>query len=149
MVKVKEYYLLKGTVQRECIKFTKNLNVLRYDQENDQNKLDNEKRKKIDIEDKKKKLQFMLKETEKRMEQLEQYIIKTEVTLTEQKNMEHNLEADITQNKIAIEEMQVELDKITNKLNDITADKFTVSRECQKLNTITILKDLFPEVVIF
>ncbi|KAL2743670.1 structural maintenance of chromosomes protein 1A-like [Vespula maculifrons] len=143
---VKEYYLLKGTVQRECVKFTKNLNVLRHDQENDQNKLDNEKRKKIEVEDKKKKLQFMLKETEKRLERLEQYVIKTEVTLTDQKNMEHNLETDITQNKIAIEEMKVELDKITNKLNDITIDKFTVSREYQKLNTITILKDLFPEV---
>lgn len=127
----------------------KNLNILKYDQEKDQNKLDNEKRKKVEIEDKKKKLQFMSKETGKRIERLEQYIMQTEVTLTEQKRMDHDLEAEITQNKIAIDEMQVELDKITNKLNDITADKYTISRECQKLNTITILKDLFPEVVIF
>ncbi|XP_035731098.1 structural maintenance of chromosomes protein 1A-like isoform X1 [Vespa mandarinia] len=143
---VKEYYLLKGTAQRECVKFTKNLNLLKYEQENDQNKLDNEKRKKFEIEDKKKKLQFMLKEMEKRMERLEQYVMKTEVTLIEEKKMGHDLETEITQNKIAMEEMQMELDKITNKLNEITADKFAVSRECQKLNTITILKNLFPEV---
>ncbi|XP_043503390.1 structural maintenance of chromosomes protein 1A-like [Polistes fuscatus] len=88
----------------------------------------------------------MLKETEKRVELLEQYIITTEVILAEQKTLKHNLKDEIIQNNIIMEETQIELNRITNKLNAIQINKFAVSKECEKLKTIRVLKDLFPEV---
>ncbi|KAK2579448.1 hypothetical protein KPH14_002655 [Odynerus spinipes] len=144
---VKEYCLLKGRVQRECAEYTKHLNCLKREQENDQYKLDNEKRKKQEMDDKKnRELQFRINQMENKIKSLEQYIMTTEITLTEQQKFKHILESGITQNRIIIEETQEELDRITKELNAFKVDKFAISRENKKLEINNILKSLFPEV---
>ncbi|KAI4497511.1 hypothetical protein M0802_007522 [Mischocyttarus mexicanus] len=143
---VKNYYYLKGKVERKCVEHTKNLKLLKYDQENDQNKLDDKKQKKVELEDKKKRLEVLLNETEKRMERLENYIMTTEISLDEKITLKNNLDAELIENNVMMEEMQMKLDNITNKLNAIKVDKFASSKNEQKFKTIRILKDLFPGV---
>lgn len=123
------------------------LDSINREQKSDQDRLDNEGRKKTDIENKHKQKGHMRDEALKRVEKLEEHIKTSEAALEDQKKMRADLQSDVGTSKDKIQNLQRELESISEQLGDAKVDKHEVSRTKKKTEIVENFKRLFPGVV--
>ncbi|KAJ8675161.1 hypothetical protein QAD02_010947 [Eretmocerus hayati] len=143
---VKEYNRLKEEAGKQSARYTQMLDSINREQKSDQDRLDNEGRKKNDIETKMKQKEHMLEEATKRIEKLEEHIRTSEAALDDQKKLRQDLQSDVGSSKDRITELQTELENISEQLGDAKVDKHEVSRTKKKTEIVENFKKLFPGV---
>lgn len=144
---VKEYNRLKEEAGKQSARYTQMLDSINREQKSDQDRLDNEGRKKTEIENKIKQKEHMLEEATKRIEKLEDHIRTSEAALEDQKKLRGDLQSDVGSSKDRISELQRDLENISEQLGDAKVDKHEVSRTKKKTEIVENFKRLFPGVV--
>ena len=145
--KVEEYFHLKQTAGAQC---SENIQVcisLKREQSVNQNKLDNENRKKYELEATLQQKSILKGETERRIKSLQQCMDENQDMLTNKINTKYNLENMIVKEKKDVESIQQELQRLSEQLDSVKLDKFTISRLIKGEETIKILQNLFTGVV--
>ncbi|XP_011314673.1 structural maintenance of chromosomes protein 1A [Fopius arisanus] len=143
---VKEYNRLKEEAGRQSARYLQMLDSINREQKSDQDRLDNESRKKTDIENKLKQKGHMRDEALKRVEKLEEHIRTSEAALEDQKKLRQELQSDVGSSKDRIQNLQRELERISEQLGDAKVDKHEVSRTKKKTEIVENFKRLFPGV---
>ncbi|NP_001152812.1 structural maintenance of chromosomes 1A isoform X1 [Nasonia vitripennis] len=143
---VREYNRLKEEAGKQSARYTQMLDSINREQKSDQDRLDNEGRKKTDIENKIKQKEHMLEDATKRIEKLEEHIRTSEAALEDQKKLRQDLQSDVGTSKDRIQELQRELENISEQLGDAKVDKHEVSRTKKKTEIVENFKRLFPGV---
>ncbi|KAF3420483.1 hypothetical protein E2986_06121 [Frieseomelitta varia] len=143
---VEEYFHLKQTAGAQC---SENIQVsisLKREQSVNQNKLDNENRKKYELEATLQQKSILKGETERRIKRLQQCMDENQDMLTNKINTKYNLENMIVKEKKDVESIQQELQCLSEQLDSAKLDKFTTSRLIKGEETIKILQNLFTGV---
>lgn len=143
---VGEYNRLKEEAGKQSARYLQMLDSINREQKSDQDRLDNESRKKIDIENKLKQKGHMKEEAMKRVEKLEEHIKTSESALEDQKKLRGDLQTDVGSSKDKIQRLQRDLESISEQLGDAKVDKHEVSRTKRKTEIVENFKRLFPGV---
>lgn len=143
---VREYNRLKEEAGKQSARYLQLLDSINREQKSDQDKLDNEGRKKTEIENKHKQKGHMRDEALKRVEKLEEHIKTSEAALEDQKKLRADLQSDVGTSKDKIQNLQRELESISEQLGDAKVDKHEVSRTKKKTEIVENFKRLFPGV---
>ncbi|XP_017876660.1 structural maintenance of chromosomes protein 1A [Ceratina calcarata] len=143
---VREYNRLKEEAGKQSARYLQLLDSVNREQKSDQDRLDNEGRKKTEIENKHKQKGHMRDEALKRVEKLEEHIKTSEAALEDQKKLRADLQADVGTSKDKIQNLQRELESISEQLGDAKVDKHEVSRTKKKTEIVENFKRLFPGV---
>ncbi|KYN33787.1 Structural maintenance of chromosomes protein 1A [Trachymyrmex septentrionalis] len=143
---VQEYNRLKEEAGKQSARYLQLLDSINREQKSDQDKLDNEGRKKTEIENKHKQKGHMRDEALKRVEKLEEHIKTSEAALEDQKKLRADLQSDVGTSKDKIQNLQRELENISEQLGDAKVDKHEVSRNKKKTEIVENFKRLFPGV---
>ncbi|XP_033230751.1 structural maintenance of chromosomes protein 1A-like [Belonocnema kinseyi] len=143
---VNEYNRLKEEAGKQSARYLQMLDSINREQKSDQDRLDNEGRKKTEIENKIKQKSLLRDEAMKRVEKLEEHIKASEAALEEQKKMRGDLQCDVGSSKDKIQNLQRELENISEQLGDAKVDKHEVSRTKKKTEIVENFKKLFPGV---
>ncbi|CAK9796362.1 Structural maintenance of chromosomes protein 1A [Anthophora quadrimaculata] len=145
-IQVKEYLRLKQIVEVQSFENTQACNALKCQQSINQNKLDNENRKKFELEIKLQKMNILKDETEKRCRCIQQRISEIEGTLTDKISTKNNLESLVTKQREDREAVQQELQNVSEQLENVKVNKFTNLRFNKEKETVNILQDFFSGV---
>lgn len=143
---VREYNRLKEEAGKQSARYLQMLDSINREQKSDQDRLDNESRKKTDIENKLKQKGHMKDEALKRIEKLDEHIRTSEIALDDQKKLRTDLQSDVGTSKDKIQNLQRELERISEQLGDAKVDKHEVSRTKKKTEIVANFKGLFPGV---
>ncbi|XP_076297753.1 structural maintenance of chromosomes 1 [Lasioglossum baleicum] len=143
---VKEYNRLKEEAGKQSARYLQLLDSINREQKSDQDRLDNEGRKKTEIENKHKQKGHMQDEATKRVEKLGEHIKTSEAALEDQKKLRSDLQSDVGISKDKIQNLQRELESISEQLGDAKVDKHEVSRTKKKTEIVENFKRLFPGV---
>lgn len=143
---VHEYNRLKEEAGKQSARYLQTLDSINREQKSDQDRLDNESRKKAEVESKIKQKGHMIEEARKRMEKLEEHIRMSETSLEEQKKLREDLQSDVGSSKDKVQQLQEELERISEQLGDAKVDKHEVSRTKKKTEIVENFKKLFPGV---
>ncbi|EZA48341.1 hypothetical protein DMN91_007909 [Ooceraea biroi] len=143
---VREYNRLKEEAGKQSARYLQLLDSINREQKSDQDRLDNEGRKKTEIENKHKQKGHMRDEALKRVEKLEEHIRTSEAALEDQKKLRADLQSDVGTSKDKIQNLQRELESISEQLGDAKVDKHEVSRTKKKTEIVENFKRLFPGV---
>ncbi|EFN69109.1 Structural maintenance of chromosomes protein 1A [Camponotus floridanus] len=143
---VNEYNRLKEEAGKQSARYLQLLDSINREQKSDQDRLDNEGRKKTEIENKHKQKGHMRDEALKRVEKLEEHIRTSEAALEDQKKLRADLQSDVGTSKDKIQNLQRELESISEQLGDAKVDKHEVSRTKKKTEIVENFKRLFPGV---
>ncbi|ESN94054.1 hypothetical protein HELRODRAFT_187454 [Helobdella robusta] len=143
---VKEYHRLKEAAGKKAAALLQELDSINRVQKMDQDKLDNEMRKKSEIEAHIKQKEHEMHESQLRTEKLEEYIKSSKQAIEEQKKLEQTLSADVEVAQTRIHEIQSELEKVMDQLGEAKVDKHESARALKKAELIETLKRLFPGV---
>merc|ERR1712038_617595 len=112
----------------------------------DQDKLDNENRKKMDVENKMKNKGHEHEEGQKRLDKLNDHIRASETQLDEQKKLLSDLNGDVGSSKSRIDELTASLEEVTSELGDARVDKHEETRRKKKQEIVENFKRVFPGV---
>ncbi|EFN88816.1 structural maintenance of chromosomes protein 1A [Harpegnathos saltator] len=143
---VREYNRLKEEAGKQSARYLQMLDSINREQKSDQDRLDNEGRKKTEIENKHKQKGHMRDEALKRVEKLEEHIKTSEAALEDQKKLRADLQSDVGTSKDKVQNLQRELESISEQLGDAKVDKHEVSRTKKKTEIVENFKRLFPGV---
>jgi len=143
---IEMYQKLKEKAGKESARFMSELDSINREHKGDQDKLDNENRKKMDIESKMKNKSHELEESQKRSDKLKDHITASETQLEEQKKLLRELDGDVGSSKSRIDELTAALDEVTNELGDARVDKHEDNRRKKKQEIVENFKRLFPGV---
>ncbi|XP_032683016.1 structural maintenance of chromosomes protein 1A [Odontomachus brunneus] len=143
---VREYNRLKEEAGKQSARYLQMLDSINREQKSDQDRLDNEGRKKTEIENKHKQKGHMRDEALKRVEKLEEHIRTSEAALEDQKKLRADLQSDVGTSKDKVQNLQRELESISEQLGDAKVDKHEVSRTKKKTEIVENFKRLFPGV---
>lgn len=146
-LQVREYNHLKEEAGKQSARYLQMLDSINREQKSDQDRLDNEGRKKTEIENKHKQKGHMRDEALKRVEKLEEHIKTSEAALEDQKKLRADLQSDVGTSKDKVQNLQRELESISEQLGDAKVDKHEVSRTKKKTEIVENFKRLFPGVV--
>ena len=140
------YQNLKEKAGKENARYMSELDSINREHKGDQDKLDNENRKKMDVESKMKNKSHELEEGQKRLDKLNDHIRASETQLDEQKKLLSELDGDVGSSKDRIEELTAQLDEVTSELGDARVDKHEDNRRKKKQEIVENFKRLFPGV---
>ncbi|XP_034936971.1 structural maintenance of chromosomes protein 1A [Chelonus insularis] len=143
---VSEYNRLKEEAGKQSARYLQMLDSINREQKSDQDRLDNESRKKTEIENKLKQKGHMRDEALKRIEKLEEHIKTSEAALEDQKKLRADLQMDVGSSKDTVQRLQRELENISEQLGDAKVDKHEVARTKKKTEIVENFKRLFPGV---
>ena len=143
---VEVYQKLKDKATTESARYMSELDSINREHKSDQDRLDNEHRKKLDIESKLKNKGHEMEECQKRLTKLEDHIRASEGALNEQKKTLSELNVDVGSSKDKISDLQAQLDEVTNELGDARVDKHEENRRKKKQEIVENFKRLFPGV---
>merc|ERR1719193_464917 len=143
---VEIYQGLKDKATSDSARYMSELDSINREHKFDQDRLDNEHRKKLDIESKLKNKGHELEESQKRLTKLEDHIRASEVALEEQKKTLAELNGDVGSSKDRIFELQAQLEEVTNELGDARVDKHEDNRRKKKQEIVENFKRLYPGV---
>merc|ERR1719394_1445408 len=143
---IEMYQNLKEKAGKESARYMSELDSINREHKGDQDKLDNENRKKLDVENKVKNKSHELEEGQKRLDKLNDHIRASESQLDEQKKLLSDLDGDVGSSKDRIEELTASLEEVTNELGDARVDKHEDNRRKKKQEIVENFKRLFPGV---
>merc|ERR1711892_1119602 len=122
------------------------LDSINREHKSDQDRLDNEMRKKLDVESKMKNKGHELEESQKRLDKLNDHIRASETQLEEQKKLYEELNVDVGSSKDRIKDLTEGLEEVTSELGDARVDKHEDNRRKKKQEIVENFKRLFPGV---
>lgn len=139
------------TSEAECRakNFVKQINSLMRDQQEDYDKLDNENRRKQELEDKAKKIRLTKENLETRLKKLQDLSAESKATLMERTTKIQELSQKITETKNQSLSLENDIIKISEELSETDIDNNIVSQLIKKNETIKMLKQIYPGVVSF
>merc|ERR1712066_936700 len=140
------YQKLKEKAGKESARHMSDLDSINREHKTDQDKLDNEMRKKLDVESKMKNKGHELEESQKRLDKLNDHIRASETQLEEQRKLFNELNVDVGSSKDRIREITEGLDEVTAELGDARVDKHEDNRRKKKQEIVENFKRLFPGV---
>merc|ERR1719422_2212117 len=140
------YQKLKEKAGKESARHMSDLDSINREHKSDQDKLDNEMRKKLDVESKMKNKSHELEEGQKRLEKLQDHIRASEAQLEEQKKLLSDLDCDVGSSRSRIDELTASLEEVTNELGDARVDKHEDNRRKKKQEIVENFKRLYPGV---
>lgn len=140
------YNKLKEKAGMKSAQYMQELDSVNREQKSDQDKLDNESRKRADIENKLRQKGHELEEAQKRVDKLDEHIKNSNTALAEQQRNREDLVADVDTSKSRIQELQEEMESITEQLGDARVDKHEDARRKKKNEIVDNFKRLFPGV---
>ncbi|XP_012263621.1 structural maintenance of chromosomes protein 1A [Athalia rosae] len=143
---IREYNHLKEEAGKQSARYLQMLDSINREQKSDQDRLDNEGRKVTEVENKHKQKGQMRDEAQKRVEKLEEHIRTSEAALEDQKKLRADLQSDVGTSKDKIQNLQRELESISEQLGDAKVDKHEVSRNKKKTEIVENFKRLYPGV---
>merc|ERR1719361_114626 len=143
---IEMYQKLKEKAGKESARYMSDLDSTNREHKGDQDKLDNENRKKVDVENKMKNKSHELEEAQKRLDKLNDHIRASESQLDEQKKLLQDLDCDVGSSKSRIDEPTASLDEVTSELGDARVDKHEDNRRKKKQEIVENFKRLFPGV---
>jgi len=143
---IEMYQKLKEKAGKESARYMSELDSINREHKGDQDKLDNENRKKLDVENKVKNKSHELEEGQKRLEKLQDHIRASEAQLEEQKKLLSDLDCDVGSSRSRIDELTASLEEVTNELGDARVDKHEDNRRKKKQEIVENFKRLFPGV---
>merc|ERR1719438_781133 len=143
---IEMYQNLKEKAGKESARYMSELDSINREHKGDQDKLDNENRKKMDVESKIKNKSHELEEGQKRLDKLNDHIRASESQLDEQKKIYDELNGDVGSSKDRIKELTESLEEVTNELGDARVDKHEDNRRKKKQEIVENFKRLFPGV---
>merc|ERR1719402_12599 len=126
------YQKLKEKAGKESARYMSELDSINREHKSDQDRLDNEMRKKLDIESKLKNKGHEREEAQKRLDKLNDHIRASETQLEEQRKIYNELNVDVGSSKDKISDLQNQLEEVTNELGDARVDKHEDNRRKKK-----------------
>merc|ERR1719346_65789 len=143
---IEMYQKLKEKAGKESARYMSELDSINREHKGDQDKLDNENRKKMDVENKMKNKGHEHEEGQKRLDKLNDHIRASETQLDEQKKLLSDLDGDVGSSKSRIDELTASLEEVTSELGDARVDKHEDNRRKKKQEIVENFKRLFPGV---
>lgn len=143
---VQEYNRLKEEAGKRSAMCLQQLDSVNREQKSDQDRLDNEGRKRSEIENKMRQKGHEKDEALKRSQKLSEHIRVSEKALEEQLALRTALTSDVGSSKEQVTSIQQELEQITEQLGDARVDKHEDSRRKKKQEIVENFKRLFPGV---
>lgn len=143
---MKQYQKLKESAAKRNTEYAEKLGGLRREQKLDQDSLDNEKRKRNDANSKIKQKAFELEEQRTKLIKIIEYLNNTELQISQQKDHEENMHAEIEKAKTLCKDLEDNLAKVMSDIGDARVDKFEQSRNQKKSEIIELLKKKFSGV---
>merc|ERR1719242_2846151 len=143
---IEMYQKLKEKAGKESARYMSDLDSINREHKGDQDKLDNENRKKVDVENKMKNKSHELEEAQKRLDKLNDHIRASESQLDEQRKLLQDLDCDVGSSKSKIDELTAALDEVTSELGDARVDKHEDNRRKKKQEIVENFKRLYPGV---
>merc|ERR1719242_721431 len=143
---IEMYQKLKEKAGKESARYMSDLDSINREHKGDQDKLDNENRKKVDVENKMKNKSHEQEEGKKRLDKLNDHIRASESQLDEQRKLLQDLDCDVGSSKSKIDELTAALDEVTSELGDARVDKHEDNRRKKKQEIVENFKRLFPGV---
>lgn len=143
---VKEYNRLKEEAGKRSAMYLQQLDSVNREQKSDQDRLDNEGRKRSEIENKMRQKGHEKDEALKRSQKLSEHIRVSEKALEEQLSLRTALTSDVGSSKEQVTSIQKELENITEQLGDARVDKHEEGRRKKKQEIVENFKRLFPGV---
>ncbi|XP_026271914.1 structural maintenance of chromosomes protein 1A [Frankliniella occidentalis] len=143
---VQEYNRLKEEAGKRSAMCLQQLDSVNREQKSDQDRLDNEGRKRSEIENKMRQKGHEKDEALKRSQKLSEHIRVSEKALEEQLALRTALTSDVGSSKEQVQSIQKELEQITEQLGDARVDKHEDSRRKKKQEIVENFKRLFPGV---
>ena len=140
------YQNLKEKAAQESARYMSELDSVNREHKSDQDRLDNELRKKLDIESKLKNKSHEMEESVKRLDKLNEHIRASQATLDDQKKTLGELNVDVGSSKDRITELQNSLEEVSGELGDARVDKHEENRRKKKQEIVENVKRLFPGV---
>ncbi|KAK2718729.1 structural maintenance of chromosomes protein 1A-like [Artemia franciscana] len=143
---VNEYKRLKTEALRQSGIQLQNLEKVNREQKTDQDRLDNETRRRNDLQNRLVQKQHELAEAEKRLEKLVEHIRQYENSLVEQNRLRTELRSEVVDSRDKISSLEQELSAIGEQLGDARVDKHEDSRRRKKTEIVENFKRMFPGV---
>lgn len=143
---VKQYHLLKEEAGKRSAMYLQELDSVNREQKSDQDRLDNETRKKNEIENLIRQKKNERDEAVKRIEKLNEHIRKNESSLEENVKIQSQLEKEVGSSRGRVDDLQRELESVVEQLGDARVDKHEDSRRRKKQEIVESFKRQFPGV---
>ena len=143
---IEMYQKLKEKAGKESARYMSELDTINREHRGDQDKLDNENRKKLDVESKLKNKGHEQEEGKKRLDKLNDHIRASETQLEEQKKLLADLSEGQGSSKSRIDDLTAALEEVTSELGDARVDKHEDNRRKKKQEIVENFKRLFPGV---
>ncbi|XP_018366242.1 PREDICTED: structural maintenance of chromosomes protein 1A-like [Trachymyrmex cornetzi] len=143
---VKRYMELTNKVEFRAHNSIKQIKSLMHDQQEDQAKLDNEYRRKEELEDKEKQIILKKVNLETRFTRLQDSSIKSKTTLMEKTAKIQELDKKITETRNKLLNLENDIVKITEELSEADIDKNSILHRNKKIETINMLKQIYSGV---
>ena len=143
---IEMYQKLKEKAGKESARYMSDLDTINREHRGDQDKLDNENRKKLDVESKMKNKGHEHEEGQKRLDKLNDHIRASETQLEEQKKLLSDLSEGQGSSKNRIDDLTAALEEVTSELGDARVDKHEDNRRKKKQEIVENFKRLFPGV---
>merc|ERR1719282_642998 len=140
------YQSLKEKAGKESARYMSELDSINREHKGDQDKLDNENRKKMDVESKIKNKSHELEEGQKRLDKLNDHIRASESQLEEQQRVFNDLQGNVGCSKDRIKELENDLEAVASELGDARVDKHEETRRKKKSEIVQNFKRVFPGV---
>lgn len=143
---IREYEELKMEASRQAARYLQELDSVNREQKADQDRLDNEMRRKGDLENKHRQKGHERNEAMKRVDKLNEHIKSSEQALEEQRRLRAELQADVGSCRGRALELQAQLEEVAGQLGDARVDKHEEARRRKKQEIVESFKRDIPGV---
>ncbi|XP_045536384.1 structural maintenance of chromosomes protein 1A [Papilio machaon] len=143
---IREYEELKMEASRQAARYLQELDSVNREQKADQDRLDNEMRRKGEVENKHRQKGHERNEAMKRVEKLNEHIKSSEQALEEQRRLRAELQADVGECRGRAAELQAQLEEVASQLGDARVDKHEEARRRKKQEIVESFKREIPGV---
>ncbi|XP_072949682.1 structural maintenance of chromosomes protein 1A [Epargyreus clarus] len=143
---IREYEELKMEASRQAARYLQELDSVNREQKADQDRLDNEMRRKGEVENKHRQKGHERNEAMKRVEKLNEHIKSSEQSLEEQKRLRAELQADVGSCRGKAAALQSALEEVAAQLGDARVDKHEEARRRKKQEIVENFKRDIPGV---
>ncbi|GBP76560.1 Structural maintenance of chromosomes protein 1A [Eumeta japonica] len=143
---IREYEELKMEASRQAARYLQELDSVNREQKADQDRLDNELRRKGELENKHRQKGHERGEALKRVEKLNEHIKSSEQALEEQRRLRQELQADVGESRGRAASIQAQLEEVAAQLGDARVDKHEEARRRKKQEIVESFKREIPGV---
>ncbi|XP_076824452.1 structural maintenance of chromosomes protein 1A-like isoform X1 [Clavelina lepadiformis] len=143
---IREYNQLKEEAAKRSTAINTEIEKLQREQQNDQEKLDAEKRKRGELVAQKRQKDKELEESTTRVTKLKDYIETSRKTLAEHKKLKEQLEQQVQESFERIRQINIELEEVMRTQGDAKVDRTESSRQKRRVELLETLRRLFPGV---